>query len=87
MITIFKIAVVALLVVVLLAICAVIATLVGAFLATFSEDSDPYGNDSNTDTKGTSFSWLHEKVIILDYALDIKRRKFNELGVSIRLRG
>ena len=51
MITIFKIAVVALLVVVLLAICVLLATLAGAFLATFSEDSDPYGNDSNTDNK------------------------------------
>ena len=51
MITIFKIAVVALLVVVLLALVALVATLAGAFLATFSEDSDPYGNDSNTDTK------------------------------------
>ena len=51
MITLFKIAVVALLVVVLLAICVLLATLAGAFLATFSEDSDPYGNDSNTDNK------------------------------------
>ena len=51
MITIFKIAVVALLVVVLLAICVLVATIVGAYFATFTEDSDPYGNDSNTDTK------------------------------------
>ena len=51
MITLFKIAVVALLVVVLLAICVLLATLAGAFLATFTEDSDPYGNESNTDTK------------------------------------
>ena len=51
MITIFKIAVVALLVVVLLALCVLVATICGALLTTFTEDSDPYGNNSNTDTK------------------------------------
>lgn len=51
MITIFKIAVVALLVVVLLALVALVATIGGALLTTFTEDSDPYGNKSNTDKK------------------------------------
>ena len=51
MITIFKIAVVALLVVVLLAFVVLVATIVGAYFATFTEDDDPYGNKSNTDTK------------------------------------
>ena len=40
-----------LLVVVLLALVALVATIGGALLTTFTEDSDPYGNNSNTDTK------------------------------------
>lgn len=51
MITLFKIAVVALLVVVLLALVALVATILGALLTAFTEDCDPYGNESNTDTK------------------------------------